>query len=109
MEMRGIDQVVERQPSFIDFLDYIPLISSLSGAIRIIVGVILSVVGFFALPSQIFGVVNRKSPLIVVEGISNLIRGVIAMKPVLGNIILYVYDHGKILKRDIRKAAGLDI
>lgn len=94
----------------VEVLDYIPIVSTISGIARAVFGVIQAAVGVVAFPVQLCGrVTNVRSPFILNKGIANVVRGVIAGKPFVGNIILYLYDHSHVTKRDLRRAAGLDL
>lgn len=105
-----IDDTFDSGFSPVQFLDYIPLVSVISGVARAVFGIFETLFGIIALPFQLGArAIGRKHPFICIEGVANIIRGVIAIKPIIGNVILYIYDHSKVFKRDIRKAAGIEV
>lgn len=94
----------------LEVLDYIPLVSTVSGIARVMFGAIEATVGVVVFPIQLGGrVLNYRSSFVFNQGVANIIRGVIACTPIGGNIVLYFYDHSPVIKRDIRRAAGLDV
>jgi hypothetical protein len=94
----------------LNFFDYVPLISSFAGIIRILIGLCLTLLGTLFLPYQIYRRIQKgKSLLSVMLGLATVVRGVIAAKPLIGNAVLYMYDRSKVWKPDIRKTAGLEL
>ncbi len=78
-----------------NYFDYVPLISNVSGTVRIGVGTIEAVVGVVTGPTiELVGrLCGRSKPFLFIDGIANVIRGSVAEAPVIGNIALYIYDH----------------
>ncbi len=94
--------------SHLAVLDYIPLVSTVSGAARAFFGSIQSAVGVVLLPVQIAGrMAGHKQSFILIQGIANVVRGIIAAKPIVGNIAMYLYDSSKIVKKDFQIASGI--
>lgn len=89
-------------------LDYIPLVSNISGVARVIFGTAETIVGFVAFPVQLGRrVFGYKESFILNHGVANIVRGVVAQGPVISNIALYLYDHSLLIKRDFQVASGL--
>ncbi len=80
--------------SLIKQLEYIPIVSSIVGIARVAFGLLQTLFGIVALPFQLCrdAYKGKSHPFILLNGLSNIVRGVIAFKPIIGNIILYVYD-----------------
>lgn len=99
-----------QNPFRLEVLDYIPLVSTVSGVARAVFGVVETALGAVIFPIELVGRVCRyKQPFTFVYGVSNIVRGSIAAEPVVGNIILYLYDHSPVIKRDFRRATGIDV
>jgi len=95
--------------SCIEILEYIPLVSTIVGLARAIFGLAETLIGLLTLPFELASrSIEHKKPLMVIDGLANIARGLIAAKPIIGNVILYVYDHSSATKRDIRKGIGLE-
>ncbi len=81
----------------IDTLDYIPIVSRISGLARQLLGLGQTIVGIATFPfelaerARVSG--NENPPFLAALGISNMIRGSIAKRQIRGNIALYLYDH----------------
>lgn len=80
--------------TFIKQLEYIPLVSTIVGIVRIVFGVLETIFGLFALPFQLArdAYKGKSHQFILIDGLANVVRGVVALKPIIGNIILYIYD-----------------
>jgi len=81
-------------------LDYIPLVSAVSGITRSIFGALQMGVGTIQSTVDLVNFcVHRcekdEGSYIFNQGKSNMVRGSVAICPILGNIILYVYDHSR--------------
>ena len=102
---------IERGPSTLEYMDYIPFVSMVSGVARAVFGIFQAAYGIVSYHwEKNARVLGNKSPFTFVEGIANIVRGIVAAhKPFVGNIALYLYDHSRILKPDIRRAAGLQM
>ncbi len=88
--------------------DYVPLMSNVSGSIRGLFGVVESVVGVVTLPFELLGrIAFDPRPFVLVDGVANVVRGSIAETPILGNVVLYLYDHSVVFKTDFQRSAGL--
>lgn len=106
-EVRDID-VKTPEPNSFEILDWIPIVSIVSGVARAVFGFLQAVVGVFAFPFQLIGRTSHvKKPFILIQGFANMVRGSIAVKPIVGNVILYIYDHTSIFKGDLRKSLGI--
>lgn len=101
---------VERDFSSLKVLDYIPIVSTISGIVRIIFGGLETVLGLCLLTVQLIQryYSQKRTPFLFVDGFANIIRGSIAAQPVVGNIVSYLYDYSSTIRRDIRRASGLD-
>ncbi len=80
--------------TFIKQLEYIPLVSTIVGIVRIAFGIIETLFGLLALPLQLIhdAFQGKSHEFILIDGLANIVRGVVALKPIIGNIILYIYD-----------------
>ncbi len=86
--------LLNKGPSLLQCMDHIPLVSTVSGVARVAFGLIQTCVGVVAFPFQVaLRVSNHVRPFILINGFANIIRGSIAIVPIGGNIILYLYDH----------------
>src|SRR5690348_11876662 len=87
---------VERsqEPSVFKQMDYIPIISIISGVVRGIFGAMEMMVGIFSWPIELLYDVADGSnhQLILIQGLANFFRGSVAVVPIFGNVYLYVYD-----------------
>lgn len=91
-------------------LDYIPLVSEISGAARFAFGCLEVTLGIPAFPIQlIMRVLNDRSRFLFNLGISNIVRGSIAAIPIGGNIAMYMYDHMPHTKSDVQDLFGLKV
>jgi hypothetical protein len=90
-------------------LDYIPLVSTVSGVARVAFGFLQTVLGIVMAPVQIGQRVlgHNKSRFLFNIGISNIVRGDIASAPFIGNFVIYVYDHLPHIKMDVQHLFGL--
>ena len=94
--------------SVVNVLDYIPIISNISGVVRSIFGTIEAVVGIPTFPIELFvRATGARNTFLFVDGIANIIRGSVASTPLLGNVTLYLYDHSPMIKKDFQFATGL--
>ena len=99
------DEIVE---SSFAVVDYIPIVSIVSGVARGFFGSIQTAVGVLLFPVELISRVSgHNHSFIAVHGIANVIRGAIACKPLVGNIVLYLYDHSPRMKLDFQKAVGI--
>lgn len=95
-------------PSFCATLDYIPLVSNVAGAVRGVFGSIQIAVGVLLSPVEIISRVRENQfSFIAIQGIANLVRAVVAQKPIVGNIVLYLYDHNRHMKYEFQKACRI--
>jgi hypothetical protein len=96
-------------------LDYIPIISIVSGIARTAFGTLQQVAGlaqdtvslvhFCFHPSADSSIDNNTS--LHLRGKANIIRGSIAICPIVGNITLYLFDHSSVSKDwELRLAAS---
>ncbi len=84
-------------------LDYIPLVSTVSGIARWFFGAMQMGVGTIQSTIDLVDFrVHRGEKLdrddgsyIFNQGKSNMVRGSVAICPILGNFVLYVYDHSR--------------
>jgi hypothetical protein len=102
---------LEKFDKSLNFPGYLPLISNLTGCIRVYLGTIESVVAFALLFFTCFLIVYpliRPSvallPVLMIPkkitelffyGVTDIIRGTIEQFPLLGNIVCYIYDFSK--------------
>lgn len=92
-DLTDID-LATRHPFRLETLDYFPVVSTVSGIARAIFGTVQTAVGLVLFPIQLCGkILNLNSSFILVHGIANIVRGLVATVPIGGNIALYVYDH----------------
>ena len=72
----------------LNFAGYFPAVSSVTGVFRMIIGVIEAVV------SVIFTILLCSNHYVsgMIKGVKNVIRGTIETIPIIGNILLIVYD-----------------
>lgn len=72
-----------------NWMGYFPPISSVSGVIRILIGVVEIVV------SAIFALFCCQADELksIVDGMGHVVRGTIETIPILGNLVLIIYDH----------------
>ena len=92
--------------SRLEVLDYIPLVSTVSGIARSIFGFLqmgagtiqstVDLVAFCVHPYENFD--KDDGSYMFNQGKSNMVRGSVAMFPILGNIFLYLYDHSRFAK-----------
>lgn len=89
------DSVKVSEPSLRETLDWIPIVSTGAGALRKVLGCAQVITGVVTIPFEILARVfcSRKEPFIMVRGVSNIVRGSIALFPIVGNLTLYFYDH----------------
>lgn len=93
---------------FWNYFDYIPVASNISGGVRGLFGTVEVIVGVVTLSFEMIGrMAGRSRPLVVVDGVANIVRASVAECPVVGNIALYLYDHSIVFKRDFQQAAGI--
>jgi hypothetical protein len=97
------------KPTWFEVVDWIPIASLVSSLVRGIFGIIETAVGLIALPFQLAARVcyHHDNKLLIVDGIANVIRAILAAEQIGGNIILYLYDHSFVFKRDLRMSAGI--
>lgn len=94
------DSNMLRKPpqSYLCQLDYVPLVSTITGAVRIVFGLLETVFGIFVLPldlvRNIFVGVNHQFTL--TDGLANIFRGYVAAHPIAGNVALYLYDTSRL-------------
>ncbi len=101
----------------VEVLDYIPIVSIASGVARVGLGAlqvtasvaqdVASFIDFCCHPSQGSSIENGTS--LFLHGKANMIRGSIAIWPILGNITLYLYDHSSLAKDWERRVAAISI
>lgn len=95
-------------PTTLEFLDEIPIVSTVTGAVRQIFGAAEVLLGIPAFPIQLIGrAYGIKHSFLIVQGLANIVRGHVAMYPITGNIAIYLYDHSSIVKNDFRRSAGI--
>ena len=91
----------------LEVLDYIPLVSLVSGVARTIFGamqlVVAAVQSTVDLVDFLFHPYDERSgkndgSYMYNQGRANMARGSVAMVPILGNIALYLYDHSRYAK-----------
>lgn len=90
----------------LEVLDYIPLVSTVSGIARSIFGALqlgvgtiqstVDLVDFCVHPCEKLD--KDDGSYMLNQGKSNMVRGSVAMFPILGNIVLYLYDHSRFAK-----------
>ena len=89
-------------------LDYIPLVSTVSGIARAAFGILQVVIGVVVLPVQLCArVANYEHRYLINLGMSNIVRSTFAIFPITGNIALYFYDHSQFIKDDTQSIFGL--
>lgn len=114
VRIKEISQKNHISYSSLDFFDYIPIVSNISGIVRGIFGAVETMIGIPALPIQLLGRIVFKptekgySSFLFNKGISNIIRGSLAQGPIISNIALYIYDQSPSLKFDFQKACGIN-
>lgn len=102
----GIDPIYHSTTSF-ETLDYIPLVSTVSGIARGVFGIGETIVGAAVFPVQLIRrFCNIRHPFIFNLGVSNIVRGAIAIEPFVGNVILFLYDYSTV-KKGFQEATGL--
>lgn len=80
----------DTQPSKLNLLGYIPGVSTVSGSIRTLLGIIHTIVHLVA---AIFNAKNRAYHLKEAGlGVRNIIRGLVEIIPIAGNITCLTYD-----------------
>ncbi len=86
------------QSSFLNQLDYIPLVSTITGIARIAFGFIQAVIGLLVIPIEVLvGVCSQKNrQFTLVNGLAHVVRGAVATYPIFGNIALYLYDRSRL-------------
>lgn len=89
-------------------LDYIPLVSTISGVARVAFGALEVALGAVVLPAQvILRICNVKHRFLLNIGVSNIVRGTVGATPITGNIALYIYDHTTTAREDIQNMFGI--
>lgn len=101
----------------VEVLDYIPLVSIVSGVARSFFGLLqigaaaiqgtVSFVDFCFHPSRGSSIDDGNS--LYLHGKANIMRGSIAMLPILGNLSLYLYDHSSLAKDWERRQAWIEV
>jgi|GEM_PF-5905235 len=99
----------------VEVLDYIPMVSMASGATRVAFGALQEVAGltkdvasfvdFCFHPSRGSSIDNGTS--LCLRGKANMMRGSLAIWPILGNVTLYLYDRSSLAKNWERRVAGI--
>jgi len=88
-------------PSFFQQLDYIPLVSTVTGVARVIFGVLEAVLGILTIPFELIrdAYEGKNHQYLLISGCANVGRGFVAGWPIVGNIALYLYDHSNLFNR----------
>lgn len=112
-----VDLDNNRRTFRVEILDYIPMVSIVSGVARTGFGALqiyaaaaqstVSLVDFCFHPSRGSSIDDGTSWYL--QGKANMLRGSIAIWPVLGNITLYLYDHSSLAKDWERRQAGINV
>ncbi len=107
MSVTAISGPIIEDPLFAT-LDYIPLVSSISGVARAAFGLLETTVGVVVLPIQMVQrLCNVQHRFLFNLGISNMVRGTISFVPIAGNITVYIYDHLPNTRADVQNLFGL--
>ncbi len=95
-DVTDINGIIPREvnPSFFEKLDYIPLISTITGIVRIAFGIFEVAIGFCLFPWEIIRstYTGRQCEFTLIQGGLNILRGYVATRPFVGNIGLYLFD-----------------
>jgi hypothetical protein len=88
------ERYVYEKPTLFQQMDWIPIISNISGTVRAIIGVVQIILGVFTLiPEMIYSVAAGESHVyLITAGALNIIRGIVAEIWIAGNIALFLYD-----------------
>ena len=88
-------------PSLFQQLDYVPLVSTITGIARIVFGLFEVVLGILAAPFELIrdAYTGRNHQYTLIRGVTNIGRGFVAAWPLVGNIALYLYDHANVFNR----------
>jgi hypothetical protein len=111
-----LDLDINRGILRVEVLDYIPLVSIVSGVARVFFGMLqtaaaaiqgtVSFVDFCFHPFRGSSIDDGNS--LYLHGKANIARGSIAILPIVGNISLYLYDHSSLAKDWERRQAGIE-
>lgn len=80
-------------------LGYIPLVSNVSGAVRLIYGKV-QIIG--AIAGAIFAIISASNPILslasyfIISGCLHIVRGCVEQVPVVGNLACFIYDVSRI-------------
>jgi len=87
-------------PSVLRQLDWIPLISTITGLVRAIIGIVEIVIGIFSWPFELIydSIQGTTHQLLIVQGCANVFRGSVAAVPLAGNFALYLYDNSNVVQ-----------
>lgn len=97
-------KILAKSETALNLIGYIPVISSMSGLVRMVGGKIQALIGFFVAAFSLFTAfksVNKFRALLIfriglehlLHGICNLIRGSIETVPLLSLVLCLPYDH----------------
>lgn len=88
----------DTRSAMLNILGYVPVISTISGCCRVLLGIIHTIVHLVA---AIFKASHRKDHLQeALLGVRNIVRGIVEMVPVVGNITCLTYDGVKMKRQN---------
>ena len=114
-KLRGMDTFTQILITIEDFFNragYWPIISSITGSLRIVFGFFVAVIGFKLMVGSIVGVIfantfatkkltatcfkfARHSVRVMTNGRLNVLRGSVEVVPFFGNAAVWLYDRGR--------------
>ncbi|HNA62565.1 MAG TPA: hypothetical protein PKW79_05780 [Rhabdochlamydiaceae bacterium] len=92
-----VDRYEKQGPTFFQQLDWIPAVSTVTGVVRVIFGLMEMAIGILTLiPELVYTLVSGKEHIyLIARGGLDVLRGLVANVWILGNVALYMHDTSK--------------